>query len=138
MQEKELKNYYENWNVKKQDLNFSNRTNKIYFKEGDIWWCSVGMNIGAESFGKGPEFMRPVLIYKKLSSDLFIGLPLSSKYKVGTWFCEITFQNEIKNVLLYQIRTFHKKRFQRKLGELDKNDLNNVKKKLESLLKFVS
>lgn len=28
----------------------------IYFKEGVVWWCSVGLNIGEEEFGKGPTF----------------------------------------------------------------------------------
>ena len=78
MEEDELKELYEDWNKKKQELNFSKRTNLIYFKEGDIWWCS----------------------------------------------------------LLYQIRNFNKKRFQRKLGELDKKDILNIKRKLEQLLKF--
>lgn len=133
---KEVRELYENWNKKKQDLNFSERTVGIYFKEGDIWWCSLGMNIGSESFGKGQDFMRPVLVYKKLSNDSFIGIPLSSKIKTGTWFCEISFQNETKTALLYQIRNFNKKRFQRKLGELDKKDIINVKRKLEQLLKL--
>lgn len=136
MQELELKEMYEKWNLKKQDLNFSERTKEMYFKEGDIWWCSVGINIGSESFGKGKEFMRPVLIYRKLSNESFIGIPLSSKKKNGTWFCEITFQKETKTALLYQIRNFNKKRFQRKLGELDKGDVLNIKRKLELLLKF--
>gem|GEM_PF-6408639 len=79
----ELKEKFNDWNIKKQEIHFSDRTNKIYFKKGQIWWCSVGQNVGSESFGKGENFMRPILILKKLSSDLCVGLPLTSKGKTG-------------------------------------------------------
>lgn len=51
---------------------------------------SVGLNIAMESCGKGKTLRRPVLIYKKLSGNLFIGLPLTSKEKTGTWFTDIS------------------------------------------------
>jgi mRNA-degrading endonuclease toxin of MazEF toxin-antitoxin module len=135
MQE-DLREKFNSWNVKKQEVEFSNRTENIYFKEGEIWWCSVGQNVGSESFGKGENFMRPILIIKKLSSDLCIALPLTSKEKIGTWFTDITFDGQKICVLLYQIRAFNKKRFQRKMGELDQKDFLRVKEKLEKLLEL--
>ncbi|MEK7658251.1 MAG: type II toxin-antitoxin system PemK/MazF family toxin [Patescibacteria group bacterium] len=132
----DLKGKFNSWNIKKQEIHFSDRTEDIYFKEGQIWWCSVGQNVGSESFGKGEYFMRPILIIKKLSSDLCIALPLTSKKKTGTWFEEITFAGEKICVLLYQIRTFNKKRFQRKMGELDQKYFMRVKEKLEALLEL--
>jgi len=134
--DEEIKEKFEDWNVKKQEIHFSDRTKRIYFKEGQIWWCSVGQNVGSESLGKGEYFMRPILIVKKLSSDLCVTLPLTSKNKTGTWFEEITFNGDKICVLLYQIRTFNKKRFQRKMGELDQNDFTRVKEKLEALLEL--
>jgi mRNA interferase MazF len=127
---------FNKWNIKKQEINFSDRTDNMYFKEGQIWWCSVGQNVGSESLGKGEYFMRPILIIKKLSSDLCIALPLTSKKKTGTWFEDITFEGERICALLYQIRTFNKKRFQRKMGELDQKDFLRVKEKLETLLEL--
>jgi len=132
----ETKAKFDDWNIKKQEIHFSERTKEIYFKEGQIWWCSVGQNIGSESLGKGEYFMRPILIVKKLSSDLCVALPLTSRNKIGTWFEEITFNGDKICVLLYQIRTFNKKRFQRKMGELDQNDFMRVKEKLEALLEL--
>jgi mRNA interferase MazF len=127
---------YNNWNIKKQDIQFSERTEKMYFKEGDIWWCALGLNIGSESFGKGENFRRPVLIVKKLSGDLCIVLPLTSKEKTGTWFIDITLQGEKKWAMLYQIRTLNKKRFTVKIGELDDTDFARVKEKLDALLEL--
>ncbi len=35
------------------------------FREGDVWWCAVGENVGIEINGKNQEFSRPVLVLKK-------------------------------------------------------------------------
>lgn len=79
---------------------------------------------------------RPVLVFKKLSGENFIGLPLSSKEKIGTWFTDISINNEKRFVLLYQIRMYHTNRFQRRLATLDEKDFKKVKEKLEQLLGF--
>lgn len=134
--EEEIQNKYEKWNKKKQEIEMSAEYRSIYFKEGQVWWCSLGLNIGSESFGKGESFRRPVLIVKKLSSDLCIALPMTSKEKIGTWFLDITLDNEKRWVMLYQIKTLNKKRFYLKIGELDTKDFNRVKEKLDTLLEL--
>ena len=54
------------------------KTDRIVFKQAEIWWCSVGMNIGEESFGKGARFTRPILIFRKFTSNSFLGLPMTT------------------------------------------------------------
>ncbi len=67
-----------------------------------------------------------------------IGLPLTSKEKIGTWFVDITLQGEKRWAMLHQIRVMHKKRFSLKIGELDNSDFQRVKEKLELLLELSS
>ncbi len=125
---------FDKWNLKKKDI--ESLSQKFLFKTGEIWWCSVGLNVKAESCGKGENYQRPVLILKKLSRESFIGIPLSTKKKEGTWFCEITIHGEKRYALLYQIRMFSSNRFQRRLASLDDADFKKVKEKLEALLKL--
>jgi mRNA interferase MazF len=66
----------------------------LYFNEGEIWWCAVGENIGIEINGKGKLFSRPVFVYKKLSKDGFLGIPLTTQEKKGSWFIEIDFKDK--------------------------------------------
>lgn len=132
------KEQFNNWNIKKQELHFTDTKQKVYFKEGQVWWCSLGQNIGSEALGKGEHFRCPVLILKKLSKSTCIALPLSTQEKTGSWFTEITLQGEKRWVLLYQIKMIDKKRFQYKLGELDDTDFIQVKEKLEALLELSS
>ena len=70
------------WNKQKKLLNIRNITN-LYFSERQIWWCSIGCNIGSEIDGKHINFERPVLILKKVNKAQFIGIPLTSKKKIG-------------------------------------------------------
>jgi mRNA interferase MazF len=134
--EKEKLQKYNEWNEKKKDIVSGEKTEKIYFREGDIWWCSIGLNIATETYGKGESFRRPILVIRKLSHDTCLAIPLTSKEKSGTWFKEITLGGEKKWAMLYQIRMIHKKRFQRKMGELDEKDISLVKEKLKALLEL--
>lgn len=129
-----LDKLYDTWNHNKKLL--SKESRKILFKEGDIWWCSLGINLGTESFGKGKTFHRPVLVIKKLSRDSCIVIPLTTKEKMGTWFEEITIHGERRWAMVYQIRMLHTKRFQRRIATLDYFYFMKVKEKLEELLEF--
>ncbi len=122
------------WNTFKKSL--EQKQTQYLFKTGDIWWCSVGLNIKSESCGKGLEFQRPVLVLKKLSKENFIGIPLSTQVKKGSWFCAITIHGKKRYALLYQIRMSHSNCFQRRLAALDEKDLIIIKEKLEALLEL--
>jgi mRNA interferase MazF len=52
------------------------------FKERDIWWVSIGVNVGFEEDGKHEKFLRPVLILKKFNKELFLGIPNSDKIQL--------------------------------------------------------
>ena len=125
---------FDKWNEKKKAIDKNEES--YLFKEGDIWWVSVGINVGSESCGKGETYRRPVMIYKKLSSHMCIVLPMTTKEKTGTWFVDVSFQSEKVWVLLYQIKTMDTKRFQRRIGVIDDNDFAKVKEKLALLLGF--
>ncbi len=129
-----MKKDFDAWNNAKKEL--ENKTEKYLFKSGDIWWCSIGVNIQTESCGKGKDYQRPVLVLRKLSGNNFIGIPLSTKEKVGTWFIDVTIHGEKRYALLYQIRMFNTNRFQRRLAALDDLDFKRVKEKLEALLEL--
>ena len=43
--------------------------------EGDIWWASIGENVGSEINGKSDLFSRPAVIYKKLAHGYLFRYP---------------------------------------------------------------
>ena len=105
------------------------KKDRIIFKQGEIWWCSLGFNIGEEIFGKGQKFTRPVLIFKKFTRDSFMGLPLTTHGKKGSWYIEIEVRDTKQYVLLNQARILDKKRLTNKIGSVNKADFEKVKKR---------
>jgi len=120
-----IKNFLEWIGLKEKIHNTSSIP--LYFNEGEIWWCAFGENIGVEINGKGKLFSRPVFVYKKLSREGFIGLPLSTQDKKGTWYIEISFKGKLNTVNLSQVRLFSSSRMYEKIGSLDDNDIIKIK-----------
>lgn len=71
------KKRFDDWNMAKKKAHKLGRVPA--FKEGEIWWCVIGENIGIEINGKQKKFSRPVLVLKKISQ-------LSTDYIVLTNF----------------------------------------------------
>ena len=124
--------YFKNWFKIKVFL-WEKDSTRIVFKQGDIWWCSVGMNVGEEIFGKGEKFTRPILIFKKFTGNSFLALPLTSKEKTGSWYVKISLRDRISRVMLNQARIIDKKRLTNKIGTLDDTDFKKVKEAFKSL-----
>ncbi len=125
---------FDGWNIQKKLMETSMK--KMLFKEGEVWWCAVGTNVGNESCGKGARYRRPIVIIKKLSGKNCIGIPLSTKKKNGSWFTETRINGKNRSVLLYQIRMFSLQRFEYRLGKLEPGGLAKIKEKLKTLLEL--
>jgi mRNA interferase MazF len=97
------------------------------FKEGEIWWCAIGENLGIEINGKDKAFSRPVYIYKKLSRNGFFGIPLSTVQKTGSWYVEVSFQGKRSFANLAQCRVLSYLRMYIKMGSLDESDISKIK-----------
>jgi mRNA interferase MazF len=125
---------FDNWNEKKKEINKID--SNIYFNQWEIWWVSLWKNIKNESFWKWENYRRPVLVLKKLSSESFIAIPLSTQKKIWTWFVTYDLHWVEYTALIYQIRMLHKNRLRKKLGQLDNFDYDKIKKSLANLLEL--
>lgn len=96
------------------------------FSEREVWWCSIGANIGDEEDGKNNLFERPVLVLRKYSKSLFLALPLSTTRKVNQFYHPIVIGDVNGVVLLSQGRALSSKRLLRRLGRIDSNDQDRI------------
>src|SRR3984893_17433540 len=60
--------------------------------EREIWWASVGENVGSEINGKSAQFSRTVIIYKTLSHGFYFGIPTPTQRKEGSGFVRVRYQ----------------------------------------------
>ncbi len=118
---------FKEWIVLKEKLHTVSYNKTPYFKEGEIWWCSIGDNVGSEINGKSGYFSRPILVFKKFNKNLFFGIPLTSKPKMGTWFVGISFLNKTQTIVLSQARTLDAARIKDLIGQCDESDFEKIK-----------
>lgn len=116
---------FDGWIAKKKKTD-AIKSRAPYFRERDIWWVSVGVNVGFEEDGKNGNFVRPVLVIKKFNQELFMGLPMSTKLKNNKYYLPVSMQGRKVSVLISQLRVFSSKRIWNKLGELDTADFVKV------------
>lgn len=129
-----MKNF-DKWNeVKKRT---EQKEDTAYFREREIYWANIGENIGYEQNGKGEDFMRPLLIFRKYSNKLFCGIPLSTTMREGSFFFSFQFlEDKESSALLVQAKTFDVKRLDRKIGTLGKDDFKRLEQKMKVLMKL--
>lgn len=94
--------------------------------KGDIWWASIGENVGSEINGKSRLFSRPVIIYKKLSHGFYFVIPTTTKQREGTWYVKFRHKDQVSIACLHQARAIDYRRLSSKLGTLDDTDFNKI------------
>src|SRR5204862_3084369 len=111
-------NRFLEWIGLKQKLHQGTQTPPLV-SAGDIWWASIGENVGSEINGKSRLFSRPVIIFKRLAHDFYFVIPTTTKLKVGSWF--VPFRQADRNMIasLHQARAVDHRRLSSKLGQLD-------------------
>ena len=97
------------------------------FKDGEVWWCSFGENVGIEVNGKGKKFSRPTIVFRKLSAEGFLAIPLSTKTNAGTWYVPMVHRGIDCVAVLSQVRVLSAKRLLEKCGEVDAREFQEIK-----------
>ena len=108
---------FDRWNILKKQLNSVSRV--FYAHPREIWWCSLGVNIGAEIDGKHENFERPVIVMKVYNKETLVVLPLTTIEKNDQFHHLITTPERNVWVKLTQTRVISPKRLLRKLDLLD-------------------
>ena len=123
---------FADWIKVKIDLNFAGNYPAI--KEGQVWWCGIGKNVGVEINGKNDTFARPIIILRKLNRYSFIAVPLTSQKHEGSWYASFIFKNKTEYAVLAQVRTLSVSRLYNKMGMLPASDLRKIKDALVKLI----
>lgn len=124
---------FDEWNEVKKDTEENNRV--IGIKPREIFWAKIGENVGFEQNGKGDNFARPVLIIKKLTKELFLGIPLTSSIREDSnYFHPFEYHNaangQVKNTaLILQMKAFSIKRLMNRTGIMDKQNFELILEK---------
>jgi mRNA interferase MazF len=127
------KEQFDQWNDVKKETDMDRKIAHGHTRE--IWFVRAGKNIGFEQDGKGPEYLRPVIIVKKFNNEIFWGVPLTSQEKKGKYYFTIPNVREEKNTaILSQFRLFSSKRLRYKIGTVKEAIFQKLKKAIAILI----
>jgi mRNA interferase MazF len=133
-----MKKDFQKWHTEKEKLNETE--NRLFFHEREIWYCSLGANIGFETDGKGEDFLRPVVIVRKFNNEIFWAVPLTKSKKPISkksekYYFAFSFIPEVKSLaVLSQLRLIDACRLRRHVGEINEAEFQELTKKLKTLL----
>jgi len=117
---------FDQWNERKKQTECKIPNRKFFVHEREVWWCSVGVNVGSEIDGKNENFERPVLIVKIISENGFFGVPLTSKKKGHQYEVMISHGERVSFANVSQLRFLSRKRMLRKIGSVNKDEFQAV------------
>ncbi len=131
--QKGLLGKFSSWHIKKTHIDEYKA--RPFFHEREIWFSSLGKNVGYEQDGKGEDFIRPVVIVKKFNNQVFWAIPLTTRPKEGKYYFSFNIVGRGLNVaILSQIRLVDAKRLQYKIGTLEHQDFVAIKQKLKDII----
>jgi len=129
---------FDKWNIVKKDTDIKHF--KFGIKPREIFWAKIGVNIGDEEYGKGKEFVRPVIVVRQLTKDLFIGVPTTTANKDNSdYFQNINYIDKTNrainsSAMILQQKVFSKKRLLSKIGTVNKEEFLVIVHKLKKLI----
>jgi mRNA interferase MazF len=124
---------FDGWNSRKKNL--ERKSFYKFYKEREIWWCALGLNVGFEVDGKSKEFLRPVLIIKGLSRETCLIAPLTTSKRSNPLRINIgNMTGKEAQVSLSQIRVIDIKRLVEKIVIIDQEKFLLIKKSLRDFL----
>ena len=125
---------FNTWNREKKVINIREDTTQIFFKEQEIWWSFLGLNVGYEQDGKGDGFIRPVLVIKKFSRDTFVALPLTTKTKKRNYLVPcLGIDGIFRQANITQLKTLDIKRLDRRITFVQEEYMAVIRKAVRGL-----
>jgi len=124
---------FETWNTKKKALQESGE-HKFYHPR-EVWWCSLGVNVGFEEDGTSIGFQRPVLVLRGFSKEVCLIVPLTTSLKTNPYHVPVGIIERKKAfAIISQLRLIDTKRFTNKLTVIDQKTFEVVRKAVKDLL----
>ena len=124
---------FDGWNGRKKNIH-KNGLAKLYGAR-EVWWCSLGVNIGFEQDGTGKDNERPVLILKGFSRQVCLIVPLTTSTKKNPYHIAAgKVDGKDAFAIISQVRLIDTKRLINKVGIIDKVLFDRTRKTVKDML----
>jgi len=134
-----MKKEFDKWNTVKKAVN--EKAGNVLFHDREIWWCSLGVNVGSEQDGINDNFERAVLIVRNFNGKVCWAVPLTRTFKLHSPYyfpIERGDDNEVSSAaIISQLRLISSKRLIRKIRTLEQSEFERLIYQLERMLRGI-
>ena len=125
---------FDKWNARKKAID-KNKDYLPFYRERQVRWCNLGVNIGFEQDGTGEGFSRPVLVLRGFNRNVCLIAPLTTSTKNNPYNIPIgNIDGEAASVIISQIRLVDTKRLYKHIATVDKNTFQKIKNAIKAML----
>jgi mRNA interferase MazF len=108
---------FDRWNEAKKTIDRAKFVKFVHARE--VWWCSLGVNVGSEQDGGRDTFERPVLVLRKFNKDTVLIVPLTGSAKRTPYHVAVRHARIDYAAVISQLRLVSTKRLTRLLYQMD-------------------
>lgn len=124
---------FDKWNTKKKKIHGQSLAPFCHPRE--VWWCSLGLNVGFEQDGTGKHFDRPVVVIRGFNQNIFFGVALTQRKKSGKYYFHLgLIDGKEAFAVLSQVRLIDTKRLVKKITTIDEVLFEQLKSALQKTL----
>lgn len=101
----------------------------------EVWWVSLGVNVGTEIDGTGQHYDRPVVVIKGFNKQQCFTVALTGKRRTGPYYFPLGIVGGREaSAVLSQVRIVDTKRFIKKVGMVEQAIYETLVEKLKDAL----
>jgi len=124
---------FDRWNTDKKRIHASGEI-KLY-REREVWWLSLGLNVGYEQDGTSKEYQRPVLILKGFSRFVCLIIPLTTSKKKNPYHVSAGIvDGKEAFAIISQLRLVDTRRLVNKVCTLNREVFEDIRKAVKAIL----
>jgi mRNA interferase MazF len=124
---------FDTWSTHKKTLHQYGENR--FYREGEVWWCALGVNIGTEQDGTGTNFDRPIVVVRAFNRSMFLGVALTGKVREGPFYMPLgLIGGREASAILSQVRLIDTRRLIRRIDTLDAPIFTQLRARLRDTL----
>ena len=124
---------FDAWGARKKAIHAQSHGPNFYHTR-EVWWCSIGINIGVEMDGKHASHSRPVLVLRRFNKHMFWGIPFTTATREGYSYFRVAHIGGPSWAILNQLRIFSSKRLLRRIDTITVDQFDEIRVRVISLL----
>jgi len=123
---------FDRWNKAKKEIDRSAFTQFVHIRE--VWWCSLGVNVGREEDGNQEFFERPVLVLNKFNENMVLAIPMTSTVRNTPYHFRIPYNGAEVALVLSQLRLVSAKRLRRRMFQMPEPLFDEVRHAVQRMI----